>query len=124
MMVFFVLATGASLGAYGRFMLAKLFNHHASFLLWGTLAANLIGAYCIGLLYAYFFAHQTAHDHWKILLITGFLGSFTTLSAFSLEVVLALQAGHYLVAMSLVLLHVGGAIVLTTLGLWTYQHLL
>ena len=123
MMVFFVLATGATLGAYGRFMLGKWFNHHASFLLWGTLAANLIGAYCIGLLYAYFFAHQTAHDHWKILLISGFLGSFTTLSAFSLETVLALQAGNYMAATSLVVLHVGGALILTALGLWTYQYL-
>ncbi|MBY0346268.1 MAG: fluoride efflux transporter CrcB [Neisseriaceae bacterium] len=122
MMVFFVLATGATFGAYGRFMLTKLFNNQESFLLWGTLSANLIGAYCIGLLYAYFFDHEMAHDNWKILLISGFLGSFTTLSAFSLEVVLALQAQQYITAMSLVLLHVGGAFLLTALGLWTYSY--
>ncbi|MES2944763.1 MAG: fluoride efflux transporter CrcB, partial [Pseudomonadota bacterium] len=78
---------GASVGALSRWGLA-LWLSPGGVIPWGTLAANLIGGYLIGVAIAVFQAMPQLDPAWRLLLVTGFLGGLTTFSSFSAEVVL------------------------------------
>ena len=107
---------GASLGALARWRLG-LWLSPGSVLPWGTLAANLIGGYLIGLCVAVFQALPQIDPVWRLALITGFLGALTTFSSFSSEVVAMLQQQRYLLALGTVALHLCGSLLMTVLGL-------
>ena len=115
--VFFICA-GASLGALARWRLG-LWLSPGGLLPWGTLAANLIGGYVIGLVVAVFKIMPQLDPTWRLALITGFLGALTTFSSFSVEIVELLQQQRLLLAFTSVLLHLGGSLLLTWLGLQT-----
>lgn len=87
----------------------------------GTLAANWLGAYLIGLAAAYFAAHSELSPAYKLLIATGFLGGLTTFSTFSLEAVQLLQAGRYADFAGHFLLHTAGCMLLTILGMASYK---
>lgn len=107
---------GASLGALARWGLG-LWLTPGGVLPWGTLAANLIGGYLIGVAIAAFQAMPQLDPVWRLLLITGFLGGLTTFSSFSAEVVEFLMAGRYGLAVLTAGLHVLGSLGMTVLGL-------
>lgn len=86
----------------------------------GTLAANWIGAYVIGLAVAYFSDSPKLSDEWRLFIITGLLGSLTTFSTFSAEVVEMLQQGKWLFAGLEISAHVLGSIIFTLLGFASY----
>ncbi len=110
------IALGATIGATLRWTLALSLNHVWTKIPIGTLAANLVGGLLIGLAYSYFDQHPHVSQEYKIFVLTGFLGSLTTYSAFSLEMHQMLSSGkHVWMALS-VFLHVGGSIALTGLG--------
>ncbi|MCL6263312.1 fluoride efflux transporter CrcB [Craterilacuibacter sp. RT1T] len=113
---------GASLGALSRWGLSEL-NRHFPLLPPGTLVANLLGGYLIGLAIAYF-AHADIAPHWRLFVVTGFLGALTTFSTFSVEVTSLLQQGRPLWAMFAVSSHVLGSLLMTALGLasWNLLH--
>jgi len=107
---------GASLGALARWGLG-LWLTPGGLLPWGTLAANLVGGYLIGVAIAAFQAMPQLDPVWRLLLITGFLGGLTTFSSFSAEVVEFLMAGRYGLALLTAGLHVLGSLAMTVLGL-------
>ncbi len=107
---------GASVGALGRWGLS-LWLSPGSWLPWGTLAANLIGGYLIGVAIALFQAMPQLDPIWRLLLITGFLGGLTTFSSFSAEVVTLLMAERYGLALLTAGLHVIGSLTMTVLGI-------
>ena len=107
---------GASIGALARWGLG-LWLTPGGLLPWGTLAANLIGGYLIGVAIALFQAMPQFDPVWRLLLITGFLGGLTTFSSFSAEVVEFLMAGRYGLALMTAGLHVLGSLAMTLLGL-------
>jgi fluoride exporter len=107
---------GASIGALARWGLG-LWLTPGGLLPWGTLAANLIGGYLIGVAIAAFQAMPQLDPLWRLLLITGFLGGLTTFSSFSAEVVEFLMAGRYGLALLTAGLHVLGSLAMTVLGL-------
>ncbi len=107
---------GASLGALARWGLG-LWLTPGGLLPWGTLAANLIGGYLIGVAIAAFQAMPQLDPVWRLLLITGFLGGLTTFSSFSAEVVEFLMTGRYGLALLTAGLHVLGSLAMTVLGL-------
>ncbi len=109
---------GAALGALGRWGLS-LWLSPGGLLPWGTLVANLVGGYLIGVALGVFQALQELDPVWKLLLVTGFLGGLTTFSAFSAEVVGFLTQGRPLLALTTALLHVAGSLLATWLGLKT-----
>lgn len=116
------ISIGASCGALTRWFLSMKLNHLWSYLPLGTLTANLIGGYLIGFLMA-FFAHHASNPEWRLLLITGFLGALTTFSTFSAEMVNLLQQQNYTSFMIGLVSHVGGSLLMTALGLFTFKLL-
>jgi CrcB protein len=118
-----VIAIGAALGALLRWYLAARFNQMLPQLPPGTLAANLLGGYLIGIAMAVFLAFPSLSPQWKFLTVTGFLGGLTTFSTFSAEVVTALLEGQGLWALSTIAAHVIGSVVMTLLGVFTVRGL-
>lgn len=86
---------GAAIGAWCRWLLGLRLNGWSANLPIGTLAANLIGGYAIGVLVALFQSHPHLPDTWRLFLITGLLGGLTTFSTFSAEAMLLMQRGQY-----------------------------
>lgn len=88
-------AAGGALGAPLRLAMSLWLPPHgiASFP-WGTLACNLSGSLALGLWTGYALAHPGISQTWKEFVGTGLIGSYTTFSAFSLELVLLLQQGR------------------------------
>ena len=107
---------GASVGAVSRWGLA-LWLTPGGAIPWGTLAANLLGAYLIGVALAVFQSMPQLDPVWRLLLVTGFLGGLTTFSTFSAEVVIYLFEERYGLAVGVALLHLLGALLMTAAGL-------
>ena len=105
-----------------RWALGYLLNAMFPALPPGTLAANLIGGFLVGLAVAYFAAHPHLAPEWRLFAITGFLGGLTTFSTFSAENVSLLQQGRFLMATSHVALHLAGSLAATFAGiaLWRW----
>jgi CrcB protein len=117
------ISIGASVGALARWGLS-LWLSPGSWLPWGTLAANLIGGYLIGVAIALFQAMPQLDPIWRLLLITGFLGGLTTFSSFSAEVVNFLMAERYGLALLTAGLHVLGSLTMTVLGIKSLELVL
>ena len=118
------ICVGACLGALARWQLGLWLNpptSEAGIFPWGTLAANLIGGYLIGLCMGIFQNLPQIDPQWRLLCITGFLGALTTFSTFSIEVVGMLQQGRLLLALSTASVHLIGSLLLTYLGLYTVK---
>ena len=114
---------GASVGALARWGLG-LWLTPAGLIPWGTLAANLIGGYLIGICIAVFQAMPQLDPVWRLLLITGFLGGLTTFSTFSAEVVGFLMAERYALALGTATAHVAGSLLMTILGIRSATYLI
>ncbi len=118
-----VISLGASVGAVMRWLLGLSLNHVFIHIPAGTLAANLIGGYLIGLALAFFTEHVGLAPEWRLLVITGFLGGLTTFSTFSAEVTTLIQQGRLVWAVAAISVHVFGSLVMTVLGLATFEAL-
>jgi len=112
-------ASGAALGALLRWLLGLGLNHLHPALPPGTLAANLIGGYFVGVAVALFTLHTELPAEWRLFVITGVLGGLTTFSTFSIESVTLLQQGRIALAMSHAGLHLAGSLLMTFAGLAT-----
>lgn len=107
---------GASVGALARWGLG-LWLSPGGLIPWGTLAANIVGGYLIGVCIAVFQALPELDPVWKLLLVTGFLGGLTTFSSFSAEVVGFLLQQRYTLALGTALVHVAGSLLMTVAGI-------
>lgn len=114
---------GATLGAWLRWAFSLAWNALNPTLPYGTLAANLLGGYLIGVAVGVFGDHVELPPEWKLLVITGFLGGLTTFSTFSAEVLANVSAGNYTAAALHISVHVLGSCLLVAAGLWTYRLL-
>ena len=113
------ISVGASFGALLRWFFGMQLNSLFPTIPPGTLAANLIGGYLIGVAVAFFGNNPALAPEWRLFIITGFLGGLTTFSTFSAEVVSLLQQGRLAWAMGSIALHVVGSLLMTLLGIAT-----
>jgi CrcB protein len=111
------ICAGASLGALLRWSLALRLNALLPALPLGTLAANLVGGFLIGLAMGWLDRHPELPPQVRLFVVTGFLGGLTTFSTFSAEVVLHLQEGRLASALLLAGSHLAGSLLLTFAGL-------
>ena len=117
---------GACAGALARWQLGLWLNPIAisgTLLPWGTLAANLIGGYLVGVCVAVFQAMPELDPTWRLLWVTGFLGALTTFSSFSAEVVAMLAQQRYGLALGTAGLHLLGSLGMTIAGIRTISWL-
>jgi CrcB protein len=110
---------GASLGALLRWWLGSQLNHLFPAIPPGTLAANLVGGYVVGIAIAFFATYSAIAPEWRLLIITGFCGGLTTFSTFSAELVTLLQQGRSLWAFGGAAAHLGGSVAMTLAGIGT-----
>jgi CrcB protein len=120
---FLAIFFGAGFGALLRAAFNLVTVNAASVIPLGTLLANMVGGYLVGIAVAFFGSNPNLSPEWKLFVITGFLGGLTTFSSFSAEVVSFLQRGEYTWALGTAILHLVGSLVLTFLGIFTYQAL-
>lgn len=118
MMSVFAICLGACVGALARWGLGLWLNPGAVIPL-GTLAANLIGGYLVGVAVAIFQAMPHLDPVWRLAIITGFLGALTTFSSFSAEVVGMLGQQRYLLGFGTAAMHLFGSLLLTVAGIKT-----
>lgn len=118
MLTVIAICIGACVGALSRWQLGLWLNPASAGLMpLGTLAANLIGGYLVGLCVGVFQQLPDLDPVWRLALVTGFLGALTTFSSFSAEVVAMLQQGRYALAAGTSGVHLFGSLALTLLGL-------
>jgi CrcB protein len=116
---FVAVGLGAALGAWARWLLGLALNPLFLTLPLGTLTANLIGGYLVGVAVGVFHINSGLPIALKLLVITGFLGGLTTFSTFSAEVVERLLAHQIGWALALAGTHLAGSLLMTYLGLLT-----
>ena len=114
----FAICLGACVGALARWQLGLWLNHPHALLPWGTLAANLLGGYLVGLILAWAH-HADLAPVWRLMLVTGFLGALTTFSSFSAEVVEMMLADRWGQALTTIALHLLGSLTMTFVGIRT-----
>ncbi len=115
------ISLGSALGALLRWGLGTKLKSLFPDIPPGTLTANLIGGYIVGVAVAYFAQAPDIAPEWRLLIITGFCGGLTTFSTFSAEVVTLLQQGRLSWAMGAIAIHVGGSLRMTLAGLASWQ---
>jgi CrcB protein len=118
---FLAVGAGAALGAWMRWWLGFMLNATLPALPLGTLAANLIGGYLMGIFMGLFALTSTFPPEIRLFVMTGFLGGLTTFSTFSAEAVTLISRGQFGWAATHVLVHVLGSLVMTGLGILTVQ---
>ncbi len=110
---------GGSLGSVLRWWLGTKLNAYFPTIPPGTLAANLVGGYLIGLAVAFFASFSALAPEWRLFVITGFCGGLTTFSTFSAEIVTLLQQGRTAWALGAMAAHLAGSLLMTLAGIET-----
>ena len=117
------ISIGASCGAILRWFLGLMLNAIFIPIPLGTLAANLLGGYLIGVAISMFDALPAVGPELRLLVITGFLGGLTTFSTFTAEIGVLLQGQRIMAAMAAIILHVCGSLIMMMLGMGTFAFL-
>jgi len=109
-------AGGAGLGALARWWMGMALNPWWGGFPLGTLVVNCVGGLLIGA--AMVALERFPDPHWRLFLVTGVLGGFTTFSSFSAESLGLLQRGEWAMAFAHSLAHVFGALACVAGGFW------
>ena len=104
---------GGGLGSIARFLCHKFINAwHPHPYPYGTFLVNISGCFIIGILFGLMEKGSLLSNEWRLLLVTGFCGGFTTFSSFAAENIQLLKEGHVLYF----LLYTAGSVVLGILA--------
>ena len=108
---------GGFFGAAGRFLLSGWVGSHAGNFPYGTLTVNVIGSLAIGFLAAALADRVLAGAAVRLLVMAGFLGAFTTFSAFSYESIQLWHSGRWPALLANIGVSVGGCLLATAAGM-------
>jgi len=111
------ISVGASIGAIFRYVLGIFYNFVFPSIPLGTLYANLIGGFLMGIFMAVSKDHILSETA-RLAITTGFLGGLTTFSTFSAEATTLLSHGEYALFSLITFSHVGGSLLATILGIY------
>ena len=115
--LYFSIALGGALGALARYKISVfLASHYLSVIPWGTIFANILGSFLMGVLFVVFQEKLHQHETIRGLLTVGFLGAMTTFSSFSLEALIMLQKGDYQSALGYIVGSVGFCLLAVFVG--------
>lgn len=117
------IALGSIVGGLLRWGLGLKLNNLFPSIPPGTLSANLIAGYVIGLAVAFFAQVPGLAPEWRLFVITGFCGGLSTFSTFSAEVVALIQRGQTAMALGAIGIHVAGSLAMTLAGIASWQWL-
>lgn len=117
----FAICSGACLGALLRWLFNLALNPLVSAFPLGTLAVNWLGSLIMGICLGFFALYPHISPQWKLFLITGFLGSLTTFSAFAGEIAAIIDSDRFFTALGVICLHVIGSILLVFLGMYLFK---
>jgi CrcB protein len=110
-----VVGVGGALGAIARFSVGGwIVRQLGSQFPWGTFAVNVAGSFCVGLAMALLTERFQPHPYWRLFLVVGFLGGFTTFSSFEYETLQAVSTGGRLTGVSYML----GSVVVGYAAVW------
>ncbi len=94
-----LLAAAGAAGTIARYLLADVVNHYAGKAFpWGTLAVNVLGCFLFGLVASLAEERQVISQQSRLIVLTGFMGAFTTFSTFAYESVQLSRGSHWLLA--------------------------
>jgi CrcB protein len=114
---FVAVGIGAAMGAWLRWWLGLRFNPVFPTVPMGTLAANLLGGFLVGVAVATFNRQPGLPPEARLMIVSGFMGGLTTFSTFSSEVVGLIGNGQYLWAAGAASIHLFGSLLLTGAGI-------
>ncbi|KTD08465.1 fluoride efflux transporter CrcB [Legionella jamestowniensis] len=121
----FAIAVGGAMGAVSRFgtvvFLQKFLGYNYPY---GTLAVNCIGSFLAGFIMLVLLERVVAAEYWRLFLVVGFLGAYTTFSSFSWETWMLYQKGNFLAALGNVVFNNVGALVMVFMGIYFGKLLL
>ncbi|WMU74124.1 fluoride efflux transporter CrcB [Enterobacter bugandensis] len=112
---------GGGTGSVARWLLSMRFTPLHQAIPLGTLAANLIGAFIIGMGLAWFNRMTHIDPMWKVLITTGFCGGLTTFSTFSAETVFLFQEGRIGWALVNIAINMIGSFAMTGIAFWLFS---
>mgnify|MGYP003325017703 FL=1 len=113
---FFYIGLAAAMGAWSRWGIGILLNAMHPVIPLGTLTANLVGGYLMGVSMGAFELFSELSPDLKLIMNIGFLGGLTTFSAFTAEVFQLLQKNEFVASLTLIALHVIGSLLMAYLG--------
>lgn len=117
----FLVSAGAAIGASLRWGLGLWLNSLFSSLAFGTLVANFIGCFLMGILLAAFWTVPQFSPEWRLFLVTGFLGALTTFSSFSGEVIELFFKEEWGNGLFVLVSHLVGCLIFTVLGIYFFR---
>lgn len=120
---FAAVGIGAAFGAWLRWGLGLMLNPLFPTLPMGTLVANLVGGYLMGIAMGILTHYASLPAEARLLITTGFLGGLTTFSTFSAEAVTLLSREQYTWAAAHISAHLVGSLIMTMLGIFTINIL-
>ena len=115
-------ALGGAIGAVLRHQMGRGMTHWlgvqaVTAFPWATLAVNVVGSLAMGLVAGFLARHGQGGEHWRLFLGVGLLGGFTTFSSFSLEMMMLIERGQALQALTYALISVLAGLTALYVGL-------
>jgi CrcB protein len=109
MKLYLLIGLAGGLGAVARYLVTSVFMHAAGRgFPWGTFSVNVLGSALMGFLGVWLVTRWQLPLEYRLAILTGFLGAFTTMSAFSVDTLALLERQQWLSAIA----YAGGTVML------------